>query len=60
VLGEPEAELAGKQSIDRARQLMQTARLKKYYYSKCDICDELMEERQIKHDFWVRGELIVI
>jgi len=37
-----------------------TARLKKYDYGKCDICDELMEERQIKQDFWVRGELIVI
>ena len=37
-----------------------TARLKKYDYGKCDICDEFMEERQIKQDFWVQGELIVI
>jgi YgiT-type zinc finger domain-containing protein len=37
-----------------------TARFKKYDYGKCDICDALMEERQIKQDFWVRGELIVI
>ena len=36
------------------------ARVKKYDYGKCDICDALMEERQIKQDFWVRGELIVI
>ena len=60
MIGEPETELAGKQSIDRSRQLMQTARFKKYDYGKCDICDELMSERQIKHDFWVRGELIII
>lgn len=37
-----------------------TARLKKYDYGKCDICDSLMEERRIKQDFWIRGELIVI
>jgi YgiT-type zinc finger domain-containing protein len=37
-----------------------TARLTKYDYGKCDICDALMEERKIKQDFWVRGELIVI
>ena len=37
-----------------------TARLKKYDYGKCDICDALMEERRIKQDFWIRGELIVI
>jgi YgiT-type zinc finger domain-containing protein len=39
---------------------MQTARFKKYDYGKCDICDELMEERQIKQNFWVRSDLVVI
>ncbi|MCX5831749.1 MAG: YgiT-type zinc finger protein [Deltaproteobacteria bacterium] len=37
-----------------------TTRFKNYDYGECDICDALMEGRQIKQDFWVRGELIVI
>jgi YgiT-type zinc finger domain-containing protein len=37
-----------------------TARFEKYDNGKCDICGALMKERQIKQDFWIRGELIVI
>lgn len=33
---------------------------KKYDYGRCDVCDTLMVEKQIKQDFWIRGELIVI
>ncbi len=29
-------------------------------YGKCHVCGELMVERQIKQDFWVKGDLIVI
>lgn len=29
-------------------------------YSKCQICGEQMEERQIRQDFWIKGNLIVI
>ncbi len=31
-----------------------------YDYGQCHICGEVMEERQIKQDFWLKGELIVI
>ena len=31
-----------------------------YNYGECEICDALLEERYIKQDFWIRGELIVI
>jgi YgiT-type zinc finger domain-containing protein len=29
-------------------------------YGKCEICGEQMVERQIKQDFWIKGDLIVI
>jgi YgiT-type zinc finger domain-containing protein len=31
-----------------------------YDYGKCQVCGEQMVERQIKQDFWVKGDLIVI
>ena len=31
-----------------------------YNYGKCDICNTPMQERFIKQDFWIRGELIVV
>lgn len=31
-----------------------------YDYGKCHVCDEQMVERQIKQDFWIKGDLIVI
>ena len=31
-----------------------------YDYGKCQICGEQMVERQIKQDFWIKGDLIVI
>lgn len=33
---------------------------KKYDYGKCHICGERMEEKRIKQDFWLKGELVVI
>lgn len=32
----------------------------KYNYGECEICGTPMQERRIKQDFWIRGELIVI
>jgi YgiT-type zinc finger domain-containing protein len=32
----------------------------KYDYGKCQICGEQMVERQIKQDFWIKGDLIVV
>ncbi len=32
----------------------------KYDYGKCEICDTPMQEKLIKQDFWIRGELIVV
>jgi YgiT-type zinc finger domain-containing protein len=32
----------------------------KYDYGKCHVCGEQMVERQIKQDFWIKGDLIVI
>jgi YgiT-type zinc finger domain-containing protein len=31
-----------------------------YDYGKCHVCGERMAERQIKQDFWIKGNLIVI
>ena len=31
-----------------------------YDYGKCHVCGELMEEKKIKQDFWLKGKLIVI
>lgn len=35
-------------------------RKKEYDYGKCEICNTSMEEKYIKQDFWIRGELIVV
>ncbi len=32
----------------------------KYDYGDCEICFSPMEERLIRQDFWIRGELIVV
>lgn len=32
----------------------------KYKYGECEMCDTPLEERYIRQDFWIRGELIVI
>lgn len=32
----------------------------KYDYGECEICGALMEERLIKQDFWLHGELIIV
>ena len=29
-----------------------------YPYGECEICDTPLEERYIKQDFWIHGELI--
>ena len=31
-----------------------------YDYGKCQVCGEQMVEQQIKQDFWIKGNLIVI
>ncbi len=31
-----------------------------YDYGECHVCGERMREQQIKQDFWIKGELIVI
>lgn len=33
---------------------------KEYDYGECEICDTPMQEKRIKQDFWIRGELIVV
>ena len=33
---------------------------KTYHYGECEMCDTPLEERYIKQDFWLRGELIVV
>ena len=32
----------------------------KYDYGDCEICSSPVEERLIKQDFWIKGELIVV
>jgi len=31
-----------------------------YDYGKCEICGSPMQEKLIKQDFWIRGELIIV
>jgi YgiT-type zinc finger domain-containing protein len=31
-----------------------------YDYGECEICDSPLQERRIKQDFWIRGELVVV
>lgn len=31
-----------------------------YDYGECEICNTPMEEKCIKQDFWIRGELIIV
>lgn len=31
-----------------------------YNYGECKICGTLMEEKLIKQDLWIRGELIIV
>ncbi|OHB89948.1 MAG: hypothetical protein A3E19_00715 [Planctomycetes bacterium RIFCSPHIGHO2_12_FULL_52_36] len=31
-----------------------------YDYGECEICDTPMQEKLVKQDFWVKGELIVV
>ena len=33
---------------------------KNYDYGKCHVCGELMEEKRINQDFWLKGKLVVI
>jgi YgiT-type zinc finger domain-containing protein len=39
---------------------MPKTKKKTYDYGKCEICDTPLEEKHIKQDFWIRGELIVV
>lgn len=32
----------------------------RYDYGECEICGAPMQEKLIKQDFWIRGELIVV
>jgi HTH-type transcriptional regulator/antitoxin MqsA len=32
----------------------------RYDYGECEICGTPMQEKLIKQDFWIRGELIVV
>ena len=31
-----------------------------YDYGECEICNTPLEERRIKQDFWIKGELVVV
>lgn len=33
---------------------------KPYEYGECHVCGEQMHEQQIKQDFWIKGNLLVI
>jgi YgiT-type zinc finger domain-containing protein len=33
---------------------------KVYDYGECEVCDTPLEEKLIKQDFWIRGNLIVV
>ena len=39
---------------------MSQSPLAPYDYGECEVCDTPLQERYIKQDFWVRGELIVL
>lgn len=32
----------------------------KYNYGECEVCDEKLEAKLIKQDFWIHGKLVVI
>ncbi len=32
----------------------------KYDYGECEICGTQLQERLVKQDFWLRGDLIVV
>lgn len=31
-----------------------------YDYGECEICNTHMQDKHIKQDFWIRGELIIV
>ena len=33
---------------------------KEYNYGKCETCESALEEKLVKQDFWIRGNLIVV
>ena len=35
-------------------------KIDRYDYGECEICNTPLEERYVKQDFWLRGELIVV
>ncbi|MCI0495978.1 YgiT-type zinc finger protein [candidate division KSB1 bacterium] len=39
---------------------MRSPKIALYDYGRCEICDTPMQERIIKQNFWIRGELIVV
>ena len=39
---------------------MPKTQMNKYDYGECEVCDTPMQEKCIKQDFWIRGELIVV
>ncbi|NUO80799.1 YgiT-type zinc finger protein [candidate division KSB1 bacterium] len=34
--------------------------MKSYDYGECEICDTPMQERLIKQDFWIQGQLVIV
>lgn len=36
------------------------AKVARYNYGECEICDTPMQAKLIKQDFWIRDELIVV
>jgi YgiT-type zinc finger domain-containing protein len=32
----------------------------RYNYGECEICSTIMQEKLIKQDFWIRGNLIIV
>ena len=39
---------------------MKKQKINGYDYGECEVCHTLMEEKLIKQNFWMRGELIVV
>ncbi len=39
---------------------MATSNQKPYNYGECEICGTPMQEKRIKQDFWIRGQLLVV
>lgn len=31
-----------------------------YDYGECEICDTPLQEKKVKQDFWIRGNLIIV